>query len=55
MAKKVKDGLKNKGLRNAKWDKMEKQGNESDSYAPCHTDGSGKKVKSNHKVVGKDN
>ena len=54
MAKKIEEGLKNKGLRNAKWDKMEKQKNESDKFAPFHDQGKGKKVQSNHKVVGKD-
>ena len=54
MEKKIKEGLKNKGLRNAKWDKFQKQNNESEKFAPFHDQGQGKKVKSDHKVVGKD-
>ena len=57
MARKIKGGLKNKGLRNAPYSKMEKQKNESSEYAKCDQ-GEGKtsapKVKSDHKVVGKD-
>lgn len=57
MAKrKIKGGLKSKGLRNAPYDKMEKQDNKSSEYAKheqMHR-GSAKKVKHSHKVVGKD-
>lgn len=45
--KKVKGGLKNKGMRNAPWDKMQKPGNESAEKAPHDQmwGGSDKKVK----------
>lgn len=32
--KKVKGGLKTQGMRNAKWDKLQKQANESAEKAP---------------------
>lgn len=52
MQRKVKDSLKNKGLKNAPYDKMEiKQGNSSDEFAPCHDQGSAPKVKHDHKIV----
>jgi len=54
---KIKEGMKNKGLRNAKWDKAEKCGNESKKYAPeSQSEGKdGKKMpKSGHKVPGRD-
>jgi len=57
MAKrKIKGGLKSKGLRNAPYDKMQKQDNSSAEYAKHEQmhGGSAKKVKSDHKVVGKD-
>lgn len=44
--KRVKGGLKNKGMRNAKWDKLEKQSNESAEKAPSDqmNGGSAKKI-----------
>jgi hypothetical protein len=52
MQRKVKDSLKNKGLKNAPYDKMDiKQGNSSDQFAPCHDQGSAPKVKHDHKIV----
>lgn len=58
MAKrKIKGGLKSKGLRNAPYDKMDAQENESSKYAPCEQakgKSGAKKVKHSHKVVGKD-
>lgn len=46
--RKVKGGLKSQGMRNAKWDKMQKSANESDQKAPHDQmeGGSAKKIKS---------
>lgn len=57
MKRKIKGGLKNKGLRNAPYSKLEKQHNESSEYAKCEqAEGktSASKISSDHKVVGKD-
>ncbi len=45
--KRVKGGLKNQGMRNAKWDKLEKEANESCEKAPHDqmSGGSAKKIK----------
>lgn len=45
--RRVKGGLKNQGMRNAEWDKMAKQANESAEKAPHEQmhGGSAKKVK----------
>jgi len=48
--RKIKGGLKHKGLRNAPFERrkdMENM-NESSKHAPCHTDGSAKKIKHSH-------
>jgi hypothetical protein len=44
--KKIKGGLKNKGFKNAPWDKLAKQGNESAEKAPHDqlSGGSAKKI-----------
>ena len=54
--RKIKGGLKTKGFRNAPYDKMARQVNGSSKYRPNQQayGGSPKKVKSDHKVVGKD-
>ena len=47
--RKLPNGIKNKGYRNAPYEKMpDKAGNGSEKYAPCHSDGAGKKVPSEH-------
>ena len=45
--KKIKGGLKNKGMKNAPWDKLQKQSNESAEKAPHDqmNGGSAKKIK----------
>jgi hypothetical protein len=49
------EGLKDKGYKNPEWDKLEKQGNKSEKFAPFHDQGKGKgKVKHDHKIPGKD-
>lgn len=55
--RKVKGGLKSKGLRNAPAEKMPKQANESQEFAKCEQASgqtSAPKVSHDHKVVGKD-
>lgn len=55
--RKIKEGLKSKGLRNAPYEKMQAQSNESDKYAKCGQcwgQTSAPKVKHDHKVAGKD-
>lgn len=62
MQRKVKGGLKNKGMKigsvtDLSYKKMEKQHNESAEYAQCdQADGktSAPKISTDHKVVGKD-
>lgn len=52
--RKVKGGLKHKGLRNAPYEKMEKSSNESDEYAKCEQAAgktSAKKISHGHKTV----
>ena len=52
--RKVKGGLKHKGLRNAPYEKMEKSSNESDEFAPCDAASgkeSAKKISHGHKTV----
>jgi hypothetical protein len=49
--KKIKGGLKIKGMRNASYERrkdLEKPGNESEKYAPLHTESSGKKISNSH-------
>ena len=48
--KKIKGGLKNKGFRNAPWDKLEKSSNESDGCAKSDqmSGGGAKKISSDH-------
>lgn len=48
--RRVKGGLKNKGLRNAPYERQEEMlnMNESAKMAPCHADGSGKKISKEH-------
>jgi hypothetical protein len=53
-SRKVKGGLKHKGLRNAPYEKMEKSSNESDAHAPCDAAAgkeSAKKISHGHKTV----
>jgi hypothetical protein len=54
--RKVKGGLKTKGMKISPYDKrkdMENM-NESSKFAPLHTDGAGKKVEENHVYPGED-
>jgi hypothetical protein len=63
MQRKVKGGLKNKGIKidsikDLSYQKMPKQDNESAEYAKCdQAEGktSAAKISTDHKVVGKDN
>ena len=50
MARKIKGGLKNKGLRNAPYERQAEMENmnESAKMAPCHADGPGKKISKGH-------
>ncbi len=54
--RKVKGGLKTKGMRVSPYDKKKEMENMNDSskYAPFHTDGAGKKVEHNHAFPGAD-
>jgi len=48
MEKRKVKGLKTKGMKNSKYDKLASQNNESDKFAPCHSEGKAKKVKTSH-------